>query len=129
MKVKIPKSNRNAAAEAVETSSSSDNQADELLSEAFLVAAKNEPKRILLMDHINTISVLRDQKHFTFRAIADWLGERGIQTDHSAVYRAYLASTPEHMRHPDQDWSEVEDPGYGDENVKIKKTAKAKGDK
>lgn len=124
MKTKASKSSRNAAVKAVGTSSSPDNQVEELSSETFLEAARKEPKRILLMDHINTISVLRDQKHFTFRAIADWLGERGIETDHSAVYRAYLASTPEHMRHPDQDWSEVDEPGYGDENVKIKKPAK-----
>src|ERR1017187_6069338 len=87
----------------------------------FLEEAKKEPKRILLMDFIRTITTLRDEKKFTFRAIAEWFAKRGVETDHSAVYRVYLASTPEHQRHPDQDWSDVDEPGYGDENVELKK--------
>ena len=90
--------------------------------EAFLEEAKKEPKRILLMDYIATINTLRLEKKFTFRAIADWLGQRGIETDHSAVYRAYLAAIPERDRSPYESWpAEIDEPDFADENVKVKK--------
>ena len=76
--------------------------------EAFLAEAKSEPKRKLLLDHIATINTLRDEKKFTFREIAAWFNKRGFETDHSAVYRAYLSAVPEDQRRPEQDWSEVE---------------------
>ena len=66
--------------------------------EALLKEAKNERKRVLLMEHIGTINILRDEKKFTFRAIAEWLFQRGIKVDHSAVYRTYLAAIPEEKR-------------------------------
>ena len=69
-------------------------QADILPEEAFLEDAEKEPKRILLADHTKTIRTLRDKKRLTFRAIAEWFGERGLETDQSAVYRAYCASLP-----------------------------------
>jgi hypothetical protein len=89
--------------------------------EAFLAEAKKEPKRILLMDYVGTINTLRNEKKFTFRAIAEWLVERGVETDHSAVYRTYLAAIPEQERNPFDNWSEVDEPGFGDENVKVKR--------
>jgi hypothetical protein len=78
------------------------------LPNAFLEEAKNEPKRKLLIDHIQTINVLRNEKRFTFRAIAEWLTARGIETDHSSVYRAYLSALPEDQRDPDTDWDSLE---------------------
>ena len=78
---------------------------------AFLEEARREKKRELLSDHIETINVLRDEKRFTFREIAEWLTKKGIETDHSAVYRAYLASIPEEMRDP----REVHEPWEEDE--------------
>ena len=78
--------------------------------EAFLEDEKGEPKRKLITDHIETINVLRNEKRFTFRAIADWMTKRGIEADHSAVYRAYLANIPEEKRNPDDDWSDVDMP-------------------
>jgi len=71
---------------------------------AFLEEARNEPKRKLLIDHIETINLLRNEKRFTFRAIAEWLTARGIETDHSSVYRAYLSAIPDDQRHPETDW-------------------------
>jgi hypothetical protein len=78
--------------------------------DAFLEEAKSEPKRKLISDHIKTINTLREEKRFTFRAIAEWLTKRGIETDHSSVYRAYLAAIPEDRRDPDADWSDVDMP-------------------
>jgi hypothetical protein len=89
--------------------------------DALLAAAKEEPKRVLLMDFIATINTLRDEKKFTFRAIADWFEKRGIETDHSAVYRAYLTAVPLRARNPDEDWSDVEEFDAADVNVKLKK--------
>lgn len=78
--------------------------------DAFLEEAKNEPKRKLISDHIKTINMLREEKRFTFRAIAEWLTKRGIETDHSSVYRAYLGAIPEDQRDPSEDWSDVDMP-------------------
>jgi hypothetical protein len=78
--------------------------------EAFLVEAKKESKRKLLADHERTIVTLRDEKRFTFREIAEWFNKRGIETDHSAVYRVYLASIPVERRNPNEDWSDVDEP-------------------
>src|SRR5208283_1842555 len=89
---------------------------------AFLEEAKKEPKRILLMDYIVTINTLRNEKNFTFRAIAEWFAERGIETDHSAVYRTFLAAVPAQDRNPYEDWpEEIDEPGFGDENVTVKR--------
>lgn len=70
--------------------------------DAFLEEAKTEKKRKLISDHIRTINVLRDEKRFTFRAIADWLTKRGIEADHSSVYRAYCAAIPLEHRDPSE---------------------------
>ncbi len=77
------------------------------LPDAFLEEAKQEPKRKLLSDHIETINLLRHEKRFTFREIAEWLTARGIQTDHSAVYRAYLGAIPVERRDPNENWDDV----------------------
>ena len=64
----------------------------------------------LVADYREAIAILRDEKGFTFREIAEWFRERGFETDHSAVYRAYLSAIPEEQRDPSQDWSDVEVP-------------------
>jgi hypothetical protein len=96
-------------------------QSDGPAPEAFLEEAKKEPKKILLSDYIGAIRTLRDDKKFTFRAIAEWFEKRGVETDHSAVYRTYLAAIPEQLRDPEGDWSKVDEPGFGDENANVKR--------
>ena len=93
MKNKTAKPNKKTAVEA-QAPSATTSQLDPLPVEAFLEDAEKEPKRILLADHARTIKTLRDKKRLTFRAIAEWFGERGLETDQSAVYRAYCASFP-----------------------------------
>jgi hypothetical protein len=95
MKNKVLKSTVKTAAEAAKPSTVPTAPPDTLPEEAFLQDAEKEPKRILLADHTKTIRKLRDEKRLTFRAIAEWFGERGLDTDQSAVYRAYCASFPE----------------------------------
>jgi hypothetical protein len=77
--------------------------------EEFLEEARREPKRKLVWDHIETINHLRNEKRFTFRDIAAWLTARGVEMDHSAVYRAYIAAIPEDQRNPHEDWTEVDE--------------------
>jgi len=63
--------------------------------EYLLEEAMKEPDRKLLEEYIQTIKVLRDNKRFSFREIADWLKEYGVIADHNAIYRAYSRSLPE----------------------------------
>jgi hypothetical protein len=66
--------------------------------------AEEEPDRMALEEYINTIRLLRDDKRFTFREIAEWLKENGVETDHNAVYRAYRRHVPpEHQDELDRD--------------------------
>src|ERR1017187_7982425 len=94
MKNETAKSKEKTAMEAMQPPAAATIQADIIPEEAFLQDAEKEPKRILLADHTKTIRTLRDKKRLTFRAIAEWFGERGLETDQSAVYRAYWASFP-----------------------------------
>jgi hypothetical protein len=52
--------------------------------------AQEEPEKTLLSDYMETIRVLRDEKDFSFRDIAEWLTNNGVPTDHNAVYREYM---------------------------------------
>jgi len=51
--------------------------------------AMDEPDRRLLEEYADSIKVLRDEKRFTFREIAEWLQEYGVECDHNSVYRQY----------------------------------------
>ena len=58
--------------------------------------AMQEPNVRLVEDYTEAIGILRDQKQFTFREIAEWLQSHfGIETDHNAVWRAYTKGLPE----------------------------------
>lgn len=68
--------------------------------QALLSAALNEtPSDRLLRRYSGVIRVLRDQKKFTFREIGDWLKERGVPTDHNAVWREYTRYVPDSVAH------------------------------
>jgi hypothetical protein len=55
----------------------------------LLREAMEEPDRLLLAEYGGTIRLLRDEKRFTFREIAVWLQEHGVECDHNSVYREY----------------------------------------
>lgn len=55
----------------------------DILKEALAVPPKDD-----LGEHLGTIFTLRS-KHFTWREIADFLGERGVKADHTKLLRAY----------------------------------------
>jgi hypothetical protein len=52
----------------------------------LLAKAKAAPTKTRLEDHVKTIATLRD-KQYTWREIAAFLNENGVETDHSKVFR------------------------------------------
>jgi transposase-like protein len=53
--------------------------------------AEQEPDVRTLSAYVDSIHMLRE-KGFSYREIADWLSERGVDADHNAVYRVYTNS-------------------------------------
>jgi hypothetical protein len=51
--------------------------------------AAKEPSRRGLEDYLDTIRLLKEEKGFSYREIAAWFQQRGMNTDHNAVWRAY----------------------------------------
>jgi len=59
-------------------------------------AAREEANPRLVGDYAEAIAILRDEKRFTFREIAEWLKSKfGIEADHNAVYRTYTKGMSE----------------------------------
>jgi hypothetical protein len=56
--------------------------------------AEHEPSRRGLDDYAQVIRLLKDDKGFSFREIAAWLQQRGMKSDHNAVWRAYCKLAP-----------------------------------
>lgn len=61
----------------------------------LLEQAEKEPSRKLLEDYRETICVLRKDKGFSFREIAEWLTQNGVDADYNAVYRVYTKGMPD----------------------------------
>jgi hypothetical protein len=58
--------------------------------ELVAAAARGEPSIRFVEEYKEAITILRDEKGFTFREIAEWLGEEfHIEADHNAVWRVY----------------------------------------
>lgn len=51
--------------------------------------AEQEVDRNLLRQYIDSIHMLRE-KGFSYRDIAQWLRDRGLNVDHNEVYREYI---------------------------------------
>ncbi len=62
--------------------------------EKLLTEADRETKRLTLDDYREAVRVLKEEKDFTFREIAEWLKRRGMRADHNAVWRAYSKGMP-----------------------------------
>jgi len=83
---------------------SSPNPPNRLSPDMLFKLAEEEPDRMALEEYLDTIRLLRDDKRFTFREIAEWLNENGVETDHNSVYRAYRRHVPpEHQDELDRD--------------------------
>ena len=51
--------------------------------------AEKEPSRRGLDEYTDTIQVLKEDKGFSYREIAAWFQQRGLNVNHNAVWRAY----------------------------------------
>lgn len=60
--------------------------------------AEQEPDLQTLSAYVDSIQMLRD-KGFSYREIAQWLSERGVDVDHNAVYRVYTNSLSDYDAH------------------------------
>lgn len=60
----------------------------------LLREAEMEPDYQDLSTYFEVMLTLR-RKGFSFREIAEWLSERGVEADHNAVYRVYNNNLPE----------------------------------
>ena len=56
--------------------------------------AEKEPSRRGLHEYTDTIRVLKEDKGFSYREIADWFQQRGLIVDHNAVWRTYSKTLP-----------------------------------
>jgi len=66
--------------------------------ELLLQEAEQEPNYRGLSQYAAVIGTLRE-KGFSYRDIADWLSERGVEVTHSAVYRVYTNSLSDYEAH------------------------------
>ncbi len=57
----------------------------------LLQEAEQEPDYRSLAVYARSIGVLR-KKGFSYREIAEWFSDRGVDVDHNAVYRVYTNS-------------------------------------
>lgn len=60
--------------------------------------AEQEPDLRTLSAYVDSMRALRE-KGFSYREIAEWLSERGVEVDHNAVYRAYTKSLSDYDAH------------------------------
>jgi hypothetical protein len=51
--------------------------------------AMEEGERNLVRQYLESVYVLRE-KGFSYREIAEWLTERGVEVDHNEVYREFM---------------------------------------
>src|SRR6266513_941782 len=66
--------------------------------EVLFRQAEQEPDLQTLSAYVDSIQTLRD-KGFSYREIAHWLSERGVDVDHNAVYRVYTNSLSDYDAH------------------------------
>ncbi len=81
----------------------------------MLREADEEPNYSDLREYCPVIETLRN-KGFSYREIANWLGERGLHVDHNAVYRVYInsLSRSEASMEAEQAEDEAREEGYLD---------------
>jgi hypothetical protein len=92
---------------------------DELIAmpppEELLLEAEQEPNYRDLSHYGSVIGTLRG-KGFSYRDIADWLSQRGVEVDHNAVYRVYTNSLSDHDAHLESQREDEEAQDEADRN-------------
>jgi hypothetical protein len=69
--------------------------------------AEEEPNYRDLSHYASVIGTLRE-KGFSYRDIAEWLSERGVDVDHNAVYRVYTNSLSDYDAHLESEREELD---------------------
>jgi len=67
----------------------------------LLEEAEAEPNYRDLGEYFEVMRRLRD-KGFSYREIAGWLSERGVDADHNAVYRVYMRNLSDDEAHMEE---------------------------
>jgi hypothetical protein len=75
--------------------------------EVLLEEAEQEPNYRDLRSYCQVIRTLRG-KGFSYRDIAEWLSERGVDADHNAVYRVYTNSLSDSEARMEDEEEELE---------------------
>ena len=75
--------------------------------EQLHLEAEGEPNFRDLSAYASVIGTLRD-KGFSYREIAEWLSERGLEVNHNAVYRVYTNSLSDNEAHLEERRAEEE---------------------
>jgi hypothetical protein len=75
--------------------------------DALLRQAEEEPNYRDLSEYCPVIATLRG-KGFSYREIAEWLSERGVELDHNAVYRLYTRNMSDHEAKMEDQEADVE---------------------
>jgi len=70
-------------------------------SDIAMIAEREDDKKPA-ETHIHAIQILRDQKNFSFREIAEWLLSFNVKTDSNSVYRAYMNHAVESCQSRDE---------------------------
>ena len=63
----------------------------------LLTEVEAEPDYRGLRAYLSVICGLR-KKGFSFREVADWLTKRGVEANHSAVYRVFVKGAPQGLQ-------------------------------
>jgi hypothetical protein len=83
--------------------------------DALLREAEEEPNYRDLSEYCPVIATLRG-KGFSYREIAEWLSERGVELDHNAVYRLFTRNMPEHEAKMEDQEADLESQLEGQRN-------------
>jgi len=75
--------------------------------DALLREAEEEPNYRDLSEYCPVIATLRG-KGFSYREIAEWLSERGVELDHNAVYRLHTRNMSDHEAKMEDKEAELE---------------------
>jgi len=75
--------------------------------ERLFQQAEQEPDIRGLSAYVDSIRVLRE-KGFSYREIADWFSERGVDVNHNTVYRVYMKSLTDLDAHLEAEREEEE---------------------
>lgn len=73
----------------------------------LLQQAEQEPDMRGLSVYVDSIRVLRE-KGFSYREIADWFSEHGVDVDHNTVYRVFMNSLSDLEAHLEAERDEEE---------------------